>query len=73
VEVVDVERGGPAEAAGIHPGDRLVAVGSARVRTVADLMRAVHALEVGETVSVTVGRGGTRQSFGVDVAERPPE
>ncbi len=59
-----VTPGGPAEAAGIMAGDTIVAVGDTETAEWADVTDALAAyLEKGETVSVTVERGGETLSF----------
>lgn len=59
-----VTPGGPAEAAGIMAGDTIVAVGDTETAEWADVTDALAAyLEKGETVPVTVERGGETLSF----------
>lgn len=57
--VVEVQPGSPAEAAGIAPGDRIVALAGRHVDDAADLVRLVG-LYPGRTVSVEIERGGQR-------------
>lgn len=62
VEVVD---GGPADEAGIQAGDVIVAIGDDKVSSADGAILAVRSHEIGETVPVTVVRGG--QELTLDV------
>lgn len=53
----EVSPGFPAEAAGLLPGDRIVAVGGTTVREWHEVLQAIGASE-GETVAITVERAG---------------
>lgn len=61
--VVDVQTPGPGHAAGLVRGDLLLAFGTTRVESAADLARAVARARPGEEVSLTVRRasGGHQQ------------
>jgi S1-C subfamily serine protease len=51
--------GGPAERAGVHAGDLVVAVGAARVASLADLFREIWRLgPAGTEIPLTLARGG---------------
>jgi len=51
--------GGPAEIAGVHAGDLVVAVGSERVTSLADLFRGIWKLgPAGTAIPLTLARGG---------------
>jgi serine protease Do len=69
--VVRVERGGPADRAGLRDGDVIVAAGEDPVDSAAGLSRHVAALPPGETVRLTVLRDGRRQRVEVTLGERP--
>jgi len=56
--VAAVQRGGPADKAGIQPGDVVVAFNGQPVQTTADLARLVGGTKPGTTVTVQVLRGG---------------
>jgi len=57
VVVEEVVRGGPAERAGLRPGDTLVSVEGAEARSVFGVKRRMLAGGVGQAVRVTVRRG----------------
>jgi S1-C subfamily serine protease len=61
-----VTEGGPADAAGVQPGDRVVAVEDQEVSELADLWRAIWACgEAGTTIKLTLARKA--RSFDVEV------
>jgi putative serine protease PepD len=66
-----VTSGGPAEVAGLRPGDVVLALGGRQVRSTDELLRAVAALKPGTRTAVVVQRGGQRAEVAVTVAERP--
>ncbi len=57
VLVTGVERNGPAERAGLRPGDIVIAFGGAKVEGVDDLHRLLDASRIGGSVSVRALRG----------------
>jgi S1-C subfamily serine protease len=73
VIVQSVVRGGPADDAGIEPGDVIVRLGGQDVRTAEDFLIELRAHEPGEEVVVEVVRDGDRRSFDVLLAERPDD
>jgi S1-C subfamily serine protease len=55
-------------------GDVIVAIGDRPIRSAADVVRAVtEQLRPGQTVNVTIVRGGTRQTVPVTLADRPAD
>jgi S1-C subfamily serine protease len=56
IEVVEVVEGGPAEQAGLRPGDLVVAVDGAPVESVSELQRLLVSDLIGRSVELTVGR-----------------
>ena len=56
--LADVRPGGAAALAGMQRGDILIALGKHQIGSVEDLMYALNAAKPGQTVSVTVLRGG---------------
>lgn len=73
VIVQSVVRGGPADDAGMEPGDVIVALGAQAVRSVEDFLVQLRDYDPGEEVAVEVVRDGDRRSFDVRLAERPEE
>ncbi|SFO04499.1 serine protease, S1-C subfamily, contains C-terminal PDZ domain [Pseudonocardia ammonioxydans] len=69
--VARVDPDGPAAAAGIRPGDVLVALGDRPVTTVTDLHAALRGTEPGTATTVTVLRAGGRSELPVTIGDRP--
>src|SRR5207249_3612124 len=61
--VAGVEAGSPAATAGLHTGDRVVAVGSVSTSSFAAISRNVRASH-GKAITVTVTRDGHRLTLG---------
>ncbi len=68
--IAEVEPGGPAEAAGVERGDVVTALGSTEIRTSGDLLSALRQYMPGETVDVTVLRGGEQIQLNIQLGER---
>jgi S1-C subfamily serine protease len=83
--IEEVTRGGPAAAAGLHGGDREAMAGMRRIATGGDLIVAIDGQKIanqfdlnvvlnrkrpGDTVSVTVYRGGKKLDVAVKLGER---
>jgi S1-C subfamily serine protease len=69
VKVVEVKAGGAAAAAGIKEGDVLMEVDGKPIRTIDDLKGVLKGKSAGDTLSVTVSRGGERKKIdGVKLA-----
>jgi serine protease DegQ len=66
-----VLKGGPAERAGVRPGDVMVFVESSPVLDSASLLNLVAALRPGQNAAVTVLREKREVALKVDVARRP--
>jgi serine protease Do len=73
VTVASVERGGPASRAGLRTGDALLAVNGDKVDSSRSLIRAVAAVPPGNSVRMTVRRGGQEMDISVTVGRRPAE
>ncbi len=71
LRVASVETGGPAEQAGIQPGDLIRSVDSTVVRTPDKLHSIVSARAPGERVSVTYERGDKELQAQVKLGEEP--
>ena len=73
VLVADVMKGGPAEAAGLKPGDVIVELNGVKIREVPDLQRRVANVTPGQNVAVGVVRDRAPQRLRVRVGEMPTE
>lgn len=71
VRVLHVVRGAPAERAGLRAGDRIVAVGGARVTQAAHVTREVTSRKVGDRMELELERGGSSLTVPVVLAVRP--
>lgn len=67
--VAAVQRGGPADKAGIQPGDVILSLNGQAVEYSADLARLVAGTKPGETVSAEIWRKGKTVSIQVKVEE----
>jgi Tol biopolymer transport system component len=65
-----VMKGGPADEAGLRAGDVIVELGGRRIENIYDYTYAIESLAVGETVQVTVERGGERHTFDITPRSR---
>ena len=70
VIVESVNRGGPAESAGMKSEDVIVSLNGKNVKDGDDLVERVSGTPVGETVTVTVDRNGKRMDLKIVVADR---
>jgi len=71
VLVAGVMLGSPAEQAGLRAGDRIERVGKASVDSPLDLANAVAALQVGETVRLTINRNGQKRAVHAKLGTPP--
>jgi hypothetical protein len=69
--VGEVVAGGPAEAAGVEPGDLIVTLADQPIRGFQDLFRVLARLEAGKSVRMQVLRDGETVTLDVVPAERP--
>jgi serine protease Do len=67
--VASVERGGPAHAAGIQPGDIILSVNDRPVQTTTDLARLIGGTKPGAAVKLQVWRDRSTSSVSVKVGE----
>lgn len=67
--VLSVSPGGPAERAGIAPGDLVVAVGARHVRQASDVVSALQLYRPGQRVSVRVVRAGVESDIEIELAQ----
>src|SRR6266496_5376009 len=71
VVVLDAVHGGPADKAGMQPGDVITALDGKQTATVEDFLSALRPHRPGDTVAVTFFRGSARQDAKVVLADRP--
>jgi serine protease DegQ len=71
VIIAGVLRGGPADKAGVKPGDVLLAVGGKQVEGTPDMLNVVAALVPGSHASLALMRGGKKLTVEVVVGTRP--
>ncbi|MBP6057278.1 MAG: Do family serine endopeptidase [Nitrosomonas sp.] len=71
--IASVLRDGPADKAGIKPGDILIAVEGKPVKNSSEMLNLVAALLPGDTVAVTVMRNKQKKSIPVKVGVRPKQ
>jgi serine protease DegQ len=72
-KVVAVERGGPADRAGIAIGDLIVQVGEKRVRHPQDVANITIGTEPGAHVPIGIMRNGKRTTLDVELAPLPAQ
>jgi serine protease Do len=68
--VVDVIHEGPADKAGIRPGDVLSRIEETTLASLSDVHRALSGVEPGDRVEVVVIRSGRERGFSVTTAEK---
>lgn len=71
--VMGVERNSPAARAGLRQGDVVTALNGEAVATSRALVRGVALLPPGETIRLTLTRGGRQQDIAVQIGRRPNE
>jgi serine protease Do len=71
--VVNVEKGGPAERAGLRTGDVILAFGGKPIDDPNELPRLVAAAKPGEKAEIEVWRGGKRDRISATIGEFPNE
>jgi len=71
ISVASLAPGGPAEAAGLRNGDRILAVEGTAISELADFWRAIWAMgPAGVNIHLQVGRGKSRRDVTVTSADR---
>jgi hypothetical protein len=71
VMISGVVDGGPAQQAGIEPGDRLEKLGDQRVRTAHEVIEWVRSRSPGDRATASIRRGGRSIELTVELAKRP--
>ena len=70
VYIVEVVKGGPADKAGLQAGDRIVSVDGSEVASQSDLGTLMQNHKAGDTIEITVARGGQMQTVNVTLGEK---
>ena len=71
VQIIGVDKAGPAEAAGLKTGDLVVAINRKSIRTLDDMAGVLASLTAGERVEFEVFRSGRRVVSNVTLGKRP--
>ncbi|HEV2743872.1 MAG TPA: PDZ domain-containing protein, partial [Rubrobacter sp.] len=69
--VQTLEPGSGADEAGVRVNDVIIALGDAEIASYGDLFGALRDYRPGDTVSLTVVRGGEERTLDVTLGERP--
>jgi putative serine protease PepD len=72
-QVGTVVPGGPAQAAGLQPGDTILSIDGQDIVSSEDVAVAVNGDHVGQTIDVRVRRNGQEQTVKVTLGERPSQ
>lgn len=70
IYVMDVVKGGPADKAGIQPGDRIVSINGTEIAQQTDLGTVIQQYAAGDTVEVTLAREGQMLSLQLTLGEK---
>jgi putative serine protease PepD len=70
-EIANVTAGGPAEQAGLQPGDIIVAIDGKKIDEFGQVSQIINQHKVGDEIDVRVDRGGGERSFHVKLGTRP--
>lgn len=67
-----VSSGGPADKAGLSPGDVVISFAGKTINTADDLVQAIRISQIGQQVEITYYRGSTQAATSVILIESPP-
>ena len=70
VYVVEVVKGGPADKAGLKSGDRIVSIDGTEIGTKDDLSALMQKHTAGDSLAITIARGGQMQTINVTLGEK---
>ncbi len=70
IYIVEVIDGSPADQAGLEPGDRVISIDNTEIAAQEDLGTIVQSHAAGDTISITVARGGQLVSLNVTLGEQ---
>lgn len=71
VIIAGILKNGPADKAGMKPGDILLSVGDKQIKNMAEMFNLIALLEPGSQTSLTISRNGEQQLLSVTVGKRP--
>jgi S1-C subfamily serine protease len=71
--IADVRPGGPADTAGLQPGDIVTAIEGGEVTSVADLVGRIQMHQPGDTIELEIVRGGEQLTVEATLTERPDD
>ena len=70
IYIVEVIEGSPADQAGLEPGDRVISIDNTEIAAQEDLGTIVQSHAAGDTISITVARGGQMVTLNVTLGEQ---
>lgn len=73
VFVSELPAGGPAQKAGIEPGDVIISLNKKEIAVFNDLRNIIEKLKIGDTVEVVVMRGSQKKALSVTLGEMPAD
>lgn len=73
VSVKEVEKGSPAEAAGIEKGDIIIKIEGKEISTVTELNKIKYTYKIGDTITLTILRNGQEKDLKLTLGEEPIE
>lgn len=71
ISVQEVEKGSPAEAAGLKKGDIITKIEGQEVTTVTELNKVKYTYKIGDTITLTVLRSGKEEELKLTLGEEP--
>ncbi|MBM7849534.1 S1C family serine protease [Arthrobacter roseus] len=71
VLVLSVVKGGPADTAGVKPGDVLTQIGDTKLRTAEDLLGELRGINPGDSTMATLVRDGEAMEVDITPSDRP--
>ena len=73
VRILSVRAGGPADRAGLKPGDRITTINGQALRDVADMTHILRPLPAGRQLRIELMSNGRRQFVDVTLGQRPAD
>jgi len=69
--VGEVVNGSPADSGGVKVGDVIVKINNTNIVDVKDLFQAMEDVTIGESITVSIWRGGELKKLYINIKERP--